>query len=209
MRRRTAEKVKLFLICGIITVAILSFIFTDRSIRPVIRTLAVTNVNAAVEKIIADTVESEIDTDFENIITFEKDIDGRINAVKTNIITANKLKSRLSVAVLEKIGQITESEVSIPIGSLSGNLFLSGRGPLIPVKTVPIGSVSANLESRFENGGINQTLHRIMLEIKVRMNIILPSEAVETEIAVSVIVSETVIVGTVPEYFSEISIPLG
>ena len=149
------------------------------------------------------------DYELESIISFEKDADGRINAVKTNIVTANRLKSALSLAVLDKIGQITESDVAVPSGSLTGLALLSGRGPNIPVKTVPVGSVRTNLQSKLTNGGINQTLHRIILEITVDMNVILPRETVSSEVSMNVVVSETVIVGTVPEYFSDISIPLG
>lgn len=184
----------------------------ENSVRPILRTMALANVEIIAGEKISEAIEEEMvseDYELESIISFEKDADGRINAVKTNIVTANRLKSALSLAVLDKIGQITESDVAVPSGSLTGLALLSGRGPNIPVKTVPVGSVRTNLQSKLTNGGINQTLHRIILEITVDMNVILPRETVSSEVTMNVVVSETVIVGTVPEYFSDISIPLG
>lgn len=211
-RKKSSLRIKLpvFLmlfigVCFLLSVA-------ENSVRPILRTMALANVEIIAGEKISEAIEEEMvseDYELESIISFEKDADGRINAVKTNIVTANRLKSALSLAVLDKIGQITESDVAVPSGSLTGLALLSGRGPNIPVKTVPVGSVRTNLQSKLTNGGINQTLHRIILEITVDMNVILPRETVSSEITMNVVVSETVIVGTVPEYFSDISIPLG
>ena len=192
-------------VCFLLSVA-------ENSVRPILRTMALANVEIIAGEKISEAIEEEMvseDYELESIISFEKDAEGRINAVKTNIVTANRLKSALSLAVLDKIGQITESDVAVPSGSLTGLALLSGRGPNIPVKTIPVGSVRTNLQSKLTNGGINQTLHRIILEITVDMNVILPRETVSSEVTMNVVVSETVIVGTVPEYFSDISIPLG
>ena len=148
-----------------------------------------------------------VETD--SIISFEKDTDGKINAVKTNIMTANRLKSSIALAVLDTVTEITEKDISVPVGSLTESNFFAGRGPRIPVRMIPVGSVRTKLESRFENGGINQTIHRIILEITVKINVILPRETVMTEVSSSVILAETVIVGSVPDYFADIAIPLG
>ncbi|MBO5036473.1 MAG: sporulation protein YunB [Clostridia bacterium] len=211
-RKKSSLRIKLpvFLIFFIGVCFLLSV--AENSVRPILRTMALANVEIIAGEKISEAIEEEMvseDYELESIISFEKDADGRINAVKTNIVTANRLKSALSLAVLDKIGQITESDVAVPSGSLTGLALLSGRGPNIPVKTVPVGSVRTNLQSKLTNGGINQTLHRIILEITVDMNVILPRETVSSEVSMNVVVSETVIVGTVPEYFSDISIPLG
>jgi len=210
--KKSSVRIKLLLfilffigVCFLLSVA-------ENSVRPILRTMALANVEIIAGEKISEAIEEEMvseDYELESIISFEKDSEGRINAVKTNIVTANRLKSALSLAVLDKIGQITESDVAVPSGSLTGLALLSGRGPNIPVKTVPVGSVRTNLQSKLTNGGINQTLHRIILEITVDMNVILPRETVSSEVTMNVVVSETVIVGTVPEYFSDISIPLG
>ena len=213
MRKKTFfGRKKLIITILVIVVFCVLLSFAESSVRPILRTMAMANVEIIAGEKISEAIEEEMISeqyDLDSIISFEKDTDGRINAVKTNIVTANCLKSALSLAVLDKIGQITESEVAVPSGNLTGWALLSGRGPNIPVKTVPVGSVKTNLESKLTNGGINQTLHRIILEITVNMNVILPRETVSSEVTMNVVISETVIVGTVPEYFSDITIPLG
>jgi len=211
-RNKYSVKIRALIIIFVFVSIGMLISFAERSVRPILQTMAKANVEIIAGEKISEAIEEEMMSeqyDLDNIISFEKDTDGRINAVKTNIVTANRLKSAISLSVLEKIGQITESEVSVPSGNLTGWALLSGRGPSIPVKTVPVGSVKTNLQSKLTNGGINQTLHRIILEITVNMNVILPRETVSSEIMMNVVVSETVIVGTVPEYFSDITIPLG
>ena len=212
MRRRFHEKARFFLICLLLTAAILAVICIDRSLQPIIRAVAVANVENAVGRKINEAVEHAISggtVETDSIISFEKDADGKINAVKTNIMTANRLKSSIALAILEEVTSITEKEIAVPVGSLTESNFLSGRGPRIPVRIIPVGSVRTELESRFETGGINQTIHRIFLEITVKMKILLPQETVITDVSESVVVAETVIVGSVPDYFADIAIPLG
>lgn len=211
-KSRCSAKIKIFFVFCVFVLASVLFSYAENSVKPILRTMATANVEIIAGEKISEAIEEQMvseEYDLDNIISFEKDTEGRINAVKTNIVTANRLKSAISLAVLDKIGQISESEVSVPSGNLTGWALLSGRGPSIPVKTVPVGSVKTNLQSKLTNGGINQTLHRIILEITVNMNVILPRETVSSEIMMNVVVSETVIVGTVPEYFSDITIPLG
>ena len=212
MRRRFHEKARFFLICLLLTAAILAVICIDRSLQPIIRAVAVANVENAVGRKINEAVERAISggtVETDSIISFEKDADGKINAVKTNIRTANRLKSSIALAILDEVTAITEKEIAVPVGSLTESNFLSGRGPRIPVRIIPVGSVRTELESRFETGGINQTIHRIFLEITVKLKILLPRETVITDVSESVVVAETVIVGSVPDYFADIAIPLG
>ncbi len=212
LRRKTFFSGKKLLIPIVSVSIIVMLFFAERSVRPILRTMAIANIEIIASEKISEAIEEEMASeryDLNDIISFEKDQDGRINAIKTNIVTSNRLKSALALAVLDKIGRISESEVSVPMGNLTGWSFLSGRGPNIPVKTVPVGSVKTNLQSKLTNGGINQTLHRIILEITVSMNVILPGETLSSNVTMNVVISETVIVGTVPEYFADISIPLG
>ncbi|MBQ4629238.1 MAG: hypothetical protein IJB44_09160, partial [Clostridia bacterium] len=148
-------------VCFLLSVA-------ENSVRPILRTMALANVEIIAGEKISEAIEEEMvseDYELESIISFEKDAEGRINAVKTNIVTANRLKSALSLAVLDKIGQITESDVAVPSGSLTGLALLSGRGPNIPVKTIPVGSVRGSFRSHAENvfqrnTGLHHVLHQ-------------------------------------------------
>jgi len=151
---------------------------------------------------------SEEGITYSDIISFVTDKDGRINAMTTNIVTANKLKSFLALSILTRITNVDGTELSIPVGNLTGISILAGRGPEMKVKVIPIGSVQTELSSQFVSAGINQTQHRIIMEVTSNVDIILPSETVSTTVSVNVVIAETVIVGSVPDSYAEIKVPL-
>lgn len=151
---------------------------------------------------------SENGLEYSDIISFVLDGDGRINAMTTNIVVANELKSFLALSIMTRISNVDETELCIPIGNLTGVSVLSGRGPKLSVKVIPIGSVQTELSSQFVSAGINQTRHRIIMEVVSNVSIILPSETVSTSVSVNVVIAETVIVGSVPESYAEIKVPL-
>lgn len=78
---------------------------------------------------------------------------------------------------------------------------MSGRGPDIPIKMSTIGNVETELISQFSHAGINQTLHRIYLNVKCKVTILTPFNTIEESIANQVLISEAVIVGEVPSNY--------
>lgn len=81
--------------------------------------------------------------------------------------------------------------------------ILSGRGPNIPIKMSTIGNVETELVSQFSHAGINQTLHRIYLNVNCKVTILTPFDTIEENITNQVLIAEAVIVGEVPSnYYS-------
>ncbi|MBE6896403.1 MAG: hypothetical protein E7477_04810, partial [Ruminococcaceae bacterium] len=119
-RNKYSVKIRALIIIFVFVSIGMLISFAERSVRPILQTMAKANVEIIAGEKISEAIEEEMMSeqyDLDNIISFEKDTDGRINAVKTNIVTANRLKSAISLSVLEKIGQITESEVSVTSGN--------------------------------------------------------------------------------------------
>ena len=195
----------------IIVISIIAVSYVESFFEPIIRTMAVSRSEVLLSQEIANEVNetmSENGITYSDIISFVTDKDGRINAMTTNIVTANKLKSYLALSILTRITNVDETELSIPVGNLTGISVLAGRGPEMKVKVIPIGSVQTELSSQFVSAGINQTQHRIIMEVTSNVDIILPSETVSTTVSVNVVIAETVIVGSVPESYAEIKVPL-
>ena len=86
-------------------------------------------------------------------------------------------------------------------GSFTGFKLLAGRGPGVKIQISPIGDVETDLRSEFSPQGINQTLHRIYLEVKCRVNILTPFQDLEKEITNQVLLAENVIVGRIPSTY--------
>ncbi len=199
-RRRSAILLMIFII---LTVA--SIIYIEEKLSPVVGQLAISRVTYLAGKAINDAINDQVESGYicyDDLINLEKDVDGRITALKTNMIKINQFKSEITNFVLEEINSIEESELAIPLGNiLNGELF-SGRGPKIPVKIVPVGSATASFDSVFSSAGINQTRHQIELEVTVNISVLLPGFSTGTSVTSAVKVAETVIVGNVPNTYT-------
>jgi len=155
-------------------------------------------------RVVGEAINEEIamsNLAYDDLISFEKAVDGKISALKTNILTINRLKSTLAVVILNKLAGMEDINLYIPVGNLLNGEFLSGRGPRIEVILIPVGSVVTDIRNVFTSAGINQTRHQIMLDVWVSVSIILPFSVETTDIFTSVSIAETIIVGDVPNMY--------
>lgn len=176
--------------------------------RPLLTSLATTRVSNAITQVVSQAVDEAIasgELDYENLVNFEKDNDGKITAVRSNMAAFNLLQSHILQTVLERINQVSVRDLSIPIGSLTGSALLSGRGPRITVRMESVGSSEANFRNAFTSAGINQAKHQIILTIDVYVSILLPGFTTATKVSNSFVVAETVIVGSVPDSYTYFS----
>lgn len=137
----------------------------------------------------------------EDIVTYEKDKDGRIAAYHINTQLVNAVASEAASAVTQEFKELQEDSFGVPMGALSGARVLSSSGPAIPVRLIPIGTVGIDLKQEFTAEGINQTRHRIWIHATARMQVVLPVATREVEVSADLPLSETVIVGPVPSSF--------
>lgn len=138
--------------------------------------------------------------DAEGLVVLERSADGSVSAVKTNVAAVNTLAAQ----VLERaVAQTAEKSITvgIPLGNLLGSTLLSGKGPKIPVQLVMLSSSAAGFRSELTSAGINQTRHQILLELDVAVSVLMPWRTVGTQVETEILVSETVIVGKVPESY--------
>lgn len=201
-KRRFAMFVILFA-----TTAMLGVVYLEIRLKPVVREMAVARSRTIATRVISEAIHQTIsdqNVTYDELVSFEKTEEGMISAVKTNIIKVNQLKSSLSMNILDRLSQIEEDELAIPIGSIvNGDLF-SGRGFKIKIKLIPIGSVSTDITNSFTSAGINQTLHKINMEVRAVISLILPTLSTNVDIVNSVCIAETVIVGQVPSAYTEV-----
>ena len=200
-RRSALKTVGFLLFCTLLAVVI----YASAQMRPLLERMAVTRVENTVNRIVSEAVDESITSgklSYDRLISFEKDTEGRITAVHSNMAAFNQLQAEILDIVLARIEQVSARELAIPIGSLTGSPILAGRGPRIQVRMESIGSSSAQFRNQFETGGINQTRHQIILEIDVSISILLPGFTTATKVSNAVTVAETVIVGSVPESYT-------
>ena len=132
---------------------------------------------------------------------FEKDLDGRITALKTNMAEVNRLKTDILNLINDEILSIDTDELSIPIGSFLIPEMFSGRGPQLPVRVLAIRNSEGAFESHFSEAGINQTRHQLTMDVMVDVAVLVMGRSEEFTVESHVVIAETVIVGQVPETF--------
>ena len=174
MDRRAAVRILLLFLISLVLFVIL---YATAQLRPLLESLAVTRVSNTVNRIVAEAVDEAIqqgDISYEQLISFEKDTEGRVTAVHSNMAAFNRLQTDILDIILTRVDQVSAREISIPVGTLTGTALLAGRGPRINVRMESVGSSSARFENAFSSAGINQTKHQIILNIDVTVSILLP-----------------------------------
>lgn len=210
MRRRYrppmtgAQRVRVF--CFFLAVVLITLgVVGTVHLRGLLGNLAETAVSNMVGQVVTEAVSDTIangDIRYERLISFEKDNNGDITALHSNMAEFNRLQAGITQEVLTRLGEVAERDLVIPLGTLTGSALLAGRGPGFTVRMQSVGSCSARFENRFSQAGINQTTHRIILCVEVNMSILLPGFQTSTQVNSSFSVAETVIVGDVPESYT-------
>jgi len=167
-------------------------------LRPVVEELAAVQVQNRVTGDI-NAALSEINTDYNTLVTTQQDQQGAVLAVTTNMAAVNALRNQVADRVLSAVETIDVHELGVPLGSLLDMDLVWAKGPAIRVHSLVAGTADVQAHSEFTSAGINQTLHRILLDVNVPLTVILPGISVDTLVSVQVCVAETVIVGRVPQ----------
>ncbi len=202
MRRKIRSLFRVF-VCLLALSIILFFLFRSRY-RDVVRELAETQVKNTTSDLTNDAIAKQIADgiiQYDRIVFFEKDLDGRITALKTNMSEVNRLKTDILNIINDEILALDTSDIGIPLGSLFLPELLSGKGPVIPVHILSIRNSDATFSSNFVQAGINQTLHQLIMLVSVDVAILVLGQTSSFTVTSEVVIAETVIVGSVPNTF--------
>ena len=197
-----------FVLLAIAVAIAAAFLYAASQLQPVLSRVAVTRASNIVNRVVIQAVNEAVENgsvSYEQLISFEKDRDGRIAAVHSNMAACNRLQAEMLDIILTRIEEVPARDLSIPVGTLLGSALLAGRGPRLSVRMEAVGSSSARFGHTFASAGINQTRHEIVLHIDVSVAILLPGFTTATKVSNAVTVAETVIVGDVPESYTYFS----
>lgn len=186
----------------IVAIAIATLTHEIRIIEPIFNTICEKEAKSIATKICNnEATEVMKKYEYDDLVTIMKDEKGNVNMVKANIIPINKIISDVAVEVQYELEAISSKEIPIKLGTFTGIKLLSGRGPNVNFKVFNEGSVLTDFKSEFTQAGINQTLHRMYLEIKCDISVLTPFSTVNEVIVNQIIIAENVIVGTTPNTY--------
>lgn len=189
-------------ISAIIIISIITCVSIIRAINPIFDELCRQKAKS-VATLITNQESTKIINKYkyEDLVTVERDNDNNIALVKSNIVPINLLISDVAENVQTKLNENEEDYINIKMGGLTANKFLSGAGINIPVKIYLVGNVQTDLRSEFTSAGINQTLHKIYLQVDCNVSVMTPYNNINEEISNQVLIAESIIVGNIPSTY--------
>ena len=182
-------------------------ILIDMRVRPIIEKTTIYQSKILATRIINDAVYNELsreDFSYNELVTVVYNDNNIITSIESNMMNINRLKAKITKSVNDRLEYLDAQDLSISLGTISGFSSLYNQGPLIPVTVRPEGYVETSLISAFESAGINQTLHRILMEINVDISAIIPGYTASATVETQFVVAETVIVGSVPDGYTHV-----
>lgn len=205
-RRRRLRRLTLLML-----VLAAAFLLIDRNFRPLVFSLAEARsaamatraLNGALTEALEDGVE------YDDLMNVRMDDSGQVSLLSANTMRMNALADRAGDAALRKLETVSAQKVYVPLGAALGltlgaalglTLF-AGSGPRIPISIVPVGTVQTDFETEFEACGINQTRHKVYLQLSASIRIVIPTGAKTTNVSANMLVAESIIIGKVPESF--------
>lgn len=203
-KRKHRIGVKLLAI-GLILIGII--LLVDSRVRPIIEQTAIYQSKILATRIINDAVYAQLEDDdfnYSGLVNLVYNNENEVASIESNMLNINKLKAKINNSVNDKLTDLENHNLSISLGTISGVTSFYNIGPLIPVKVQPEGYVETTLISSFQSAGINQTLHRILVQIKVDISAIIPGYSASGTVDTQFVIAETVIVGEVPEAYTHV-----
>lgn len=153
----------------------------------------------AMNNAISDTIG--VTFNYDDIVKISYDNYGNVSLIQANSSGINKFTKNLAINTEKVIEEMGRNLVYIPLGTFTGIPILVGRGPKIRLKMMPVGAVTCKFQSKFESAGINQTLHKIYVNIDTNIGVVLPLSSSKINVVQEVLICEAIVVGQVPEVY--------
>ncbi len=173
-----------------------------QSINPIFKRLCEDEARAIATEITNEETSRVMNKySYNSFFTIEKDESGNVQMITANVLQINQITSDIALYIQKALKNSETNEIYISTGSLTGSKILSGYGPKLPIRISDVGNVSTDLKSEFVAQGVNQTLHRIYLNIITEVSILTPFMTIQTDINNQVLIAENLIVGEIPDTY--------
>ncbi len=161
--------------------------------------LAVETINQSVSDVMQGGVT------YDELMISHKDGQGHVTMLAANTVRMNELAMKIALKAEDELAKEEHQQINIPMGAALGIQFLAGGGPRIPVRIVPIGAVNTQFVTEFQSAGINQTRHKISMQIATTVRLVIPTGSKRVDVLSVVPIAESIIVGGVPDSFVDVN----
>lgn len=186
----------------IIIFVFLSCIYLTNVVNPLIVNINKSTIEHNAVSAINSAVSATISTGlYDDLIQIQKNEAGDVILITSNSARINALSDKILNDCQTNLTNIENSSFDVALFTFTGLSFLNGLGPLVTIKTTPIGHATAKYISKFQSSGINQTLHQIYITISANICVLMPLNSFEITVSHQVLVAESVIIGKIPEMY--------
>ena len=180
-------------------------VFCDTRVRPVIkrkvRDIARTQTVEILNQILLKEIE-ELELSYDMFAKINYSSSGAIASIESDTVAINKFKASFALSITRALEEINQFNFYIRLGTLMGPEFVTERGPKIYFNVLSSEYVQTEIVSRFEEAGINQTAHKILLDVSVNVCCYFPGYTTSVTVQSELCLAETVIIGTVPSFYA-------
>lgn len=199
-RKRRHKHLKPIIVILIIIVLLLLYYYLR--ILPIIYSIAEEKTRMKVSESIDEMADMELNNiTYQDLVTLGYNETGYVSIVRVNSVLADMLARNITSRVRKEMSTYEDDGVDISLGALTGVTALSGVGPKFKLYITNLGVVDADFSSEFISAGINQTIHRLYMQVMVDMNIVLPGNVRKITNSSEIIIAESIIVGEVPKVY--------
>ena len=205
-RKKRFLRTVLFLIVLLIVLLSLSVALLSVNMRPAMAALAIARIRSVAARAMNDAILESMgdETNYARLIQVHESSE-RVYMLQANTHKMNILAADCAEAAQERIAQMGDQGISIPIGTITGISILAGKGPSLKVTFSPAGSVQSEFNSEFVSSGINQTLYRVNLLLTASVRLVMPGVSETIFVRAEAAIAESIIVGDVPEVYTNVA----
>lgn len=206
MRKRGIKRLGIRLIAAALFVAGLGLV-TDLCFRPIIESVNYNECHAAVSDVINKSIAAELehgDISYDKLAVLTRDESGSVCSIESDTVNINRLKNNIASRLEEALAELGSIEIKIPVGTLTGIQLLHGRGFEVGMTVNPQGYAQTSIISEFTEAGLNQTRHRIIIQITAVADAVIPGYSSRVTVTTAVVAAETIIVGKIPDAYTHV-----
>ena len=204
MQRKSRKRRMIIAITFLVLIVASIFLYIFCVINPIVKEATWASIYSLSTSAVSDAVYdviAEENLQYEDLVEISYDNNNEISLISIDTVLVNNLARRFYQVAQVYLDRMGDNGLDIAIGTFTGLPFLVGVGPTINIKLVQIGAMTSCFKSKFTSAGINQTNHSLYIELHASVSLVLPTYSSTVDSVTEFLVTESVIVGDVPEVY--------
>ncbi len=205
--RKLRRRPRLLLLLAAVLLLFGGALGVERNLTRVVLSLAQAQARSMAVRVLNEAAAEMLSTGqitYDSLMCVTADEAGQVRLIQANTPEMNRLATQVSLLAQEKLQSAGDQKVRVPLGSVMGLTILAGAGPKVEVRVLPVGSVHGAFHTDFQTAGINQTRHLVSLDLTAQVQLVVPTGAQRVEVTTQVAMAESIIVGEVPDTFTDV-----